>query len=152
MDIKEYHKENGRLAAQAMAEGAARGRLQGRAPVGYLNVTEGFKKKVAVDGESARLVRLAFGLVATTGRPLRDVLREVRSYGLASRSGGPMGLSSFWAMLTNPFYAGYVRYKGRIVQGNHESLVDRRLFDIVQIRLKSRNRSRRSSSGIPPAD
>lgn len=149
MKMQDCHNYTGRLAAQAMAEGAAQGVLQGLAPVGYLNVSEGFRKKVAIDRGKARLVRLAFGLVATTDRPLRDILREMTSYGLTSRSGGPMGVSSFWAMLTNPFYAGLARYKGQIVQGAHEPLIDKRLFDIVQIRLKSRNRSRRSESSIP---
>lgn len=122
---------------------AMRGDLPGCAPVGYKNVTENYQKKVVVDEDKARLVRLAFGMAATEERPLRSILKELTAYGLTSRNGKPMGVSSFWGMLTNPFYAGRLRYKGEAVQGSHEPLMDMRLFDAVQRRLGGRNRSHR---------
>jgi site-specific DNA recombinase len=140
------HTTKVKVAIQAMA---IRGGLPGCAPVGYKNVTMNYRKKVIIDEEKARLVHLAFGLVAFEDRPLRDILQEVTAYGLVSRNGKPMGISSFWGMLTNPFYAGYVRFRGEIVRGTHEPLVDDQLFGVVQARLKSRNRSRRSSSVCP---
>lgn len=133
----------------AMRAMAMRGQLPGCAPVGYLNVTEGYKKKVIVDEVNARLVRLAFMTVATEEKPLRSVLQEMAVFGLCSRNGKTMGVSSFWGMLTNPFYMGLIRYKGEVVRGCHPAIVDKRLFSLVQLRLRERNRSRRSVSSMP---
>ena len=130
-------------AREAMRAMAMRGDLPGCAPVGYKNVTENYRKKVVIDEEKARLVRLAFGMAATEAKPLRAILKELTTYGLTSRNGKPMGISSFWGMLTNPFYAGRLRYKGEAVAGSHEPLIDMRLFDAVQRRLGDRNRSHR---------
>lgn len=138
--------ESKEKAKAAMRDMALRGELPGCAPVGYRNVTENYRKKVVIDEPAARLVRLAFGIAATEERPLRDILKEMTTYGLVSRNGKPVGVSSFWGMLTNPFYVGSVRYVGEVVPGAHEPLIDKRLFDIVQTRLGSRNRSHRTKT------
>ena len=42
-------------------------------------------------------------------------------------------------MLTNPYYAGVIRYKGALHPGTHEPLISPVLFDQVQSLLKARN-------------
>ena len=55
---------------------------------------------------------------------------------------GPITLASdntLYKLLTNPYYAGVIRYKGALHPGAHEPLIEPALFDQVQSLLKARN-------------
>jgi hypothetical protein len=49
-------------------------------------------------------------------------------------------------MLQNPFYMGFVRYKGQLIPGKHPALVDRELFETAQ---KVRQQLRRVHGAYP---
>jgi site-specific DNA recombinase len=89
-------------------------------------------------------VREAFGLAATGEYSLRRLLTVMTEKGLLSRNGRPMGISSFWKMLSNPYYLGQVRYNNELILGSHEAMTNRESFDLAQayIALRCRNRRR----------
>ncbi len=129
----EYHRQVSELSRQGMARKAERGILPCCAPVGYRN----YRKKIEVDPVLAPLVRESFERAASSDLPLRALLAEMTSKGLVSRSGKPLSVSAFWYMLGNPFYAGIVRWKGRLIQGSHEPLVDGETLNAAQHRLNA---------------
>ena len=49
-----------------------------------------------------------------------------------------LGKNSLYKLLTNPYYAGVIRYKGALYPGAHEPLIDPALFDTVQSLLRAR--------------
>lgn len=128
---QDYHAHMGRLASRGMERKAASGVLPCCAPVGYRNI----HKRVEIDPVLAPLVRESFERAATSKLPLRSLLAEMTAKGLVSRSGKPLKVSAFWYMLKNPFYKGLMSWKGRLVQGSHEPLITRELFDAAQVRL-----------------
>ena len=55
------------------------------------------------------------------------------------RPSKPLGKNALYRVLTNPYYAGVIRYKGALHPGAHEPIVEPALFDQVQSLLKARN-------------
>lgn len=121
---KWYAEDRGRRVARGMREKAERGIMPGCAPLGYINAVIGGERVIVPDPGTAPLVRKAFEL-ATTGRySLRKLLSVMTSKGLVSRNGKPLGASALWTVLTNPVYAGRIRYNGELLPGRHEAIVD----------------------------
>ncbi len=136
-----YRLHIGDLTREAKEEMARRGELPGPAPLGYLNHRTGkVETTVIPDPEMAPLVREAFLMAAQGGYSLRQLLAELNRKGLRSRNGKPLQVSGLWYLLTNPFYAGYVRYKGKTFSGVHEPLVGGADFNLVQNRLAGRRK------------
>jgi site-specific DNA recombinase len=110
-------------------------------PVGYrsrreLNGNQDIRT-VEIDPERAPLIQMAFDLYATGDWPLSTLTEHLEAQGLRSRPGPkrgamPIRKGSIHKMLRNPYYVGIVEYRGRRVQGRHEPLIERDLFDRVQ--------------------
>jgi len=68
------------------------------------------------------------------------MLEILTAKGLVSRNGRPLGASALHAILTNPFYAGKLRYGGELLDGSHEPLVSRQVYERAQEALAMRRR------------
>ena len=121
--LREYHSLTGRMAAISMDIKARRGEMMFCPPVGYVIDLSGPTPRAVPDPLLAPLVREAFELYATGEYSLRKLLAIMTGRGLVSRSGKQMGSSGLHAVLTNPFYAGYMRWGGELIQGEHEALI-----------------------------
>ncbi len=128
----DYPQERIDAIRGGMREKATHGEMPGCAPLGYRNVRDHLGSRIEIDGETAPKVRAAFDLAASGRLSLRQVLKVVKEDGMRSRNGRPLGVSGLWYLLTNPFYAGYVRYGGETLPGKHPALVDAVAFDKVQ--------------------
>jgi hypothetical protein len=53
----------------------------------------------------------------------------------------PLGLSQVHRLLSNPYYAGFVKHNGHVYEGRHERLVSQELFDKVQAVLVAHRHS-----------
>lgn len=124
-------------AKTAMQQQAEAGILPGYAPLGYRNVRRGKETLIERDPETFGLIWILFHLVER-GFSIRKAGAMVHAKGLRSRNGKPLGPSALYAILTNPFYIGKMRYKGELIEGLHEPVVDRATFKIVQRKLKNR--------------
>jgi hypothetical protein len=136
-----------------MLHKAMNGGTNGRAPVGYLNVRVEHEGKtintVQLDSERAPLVRKAWELYATGEYGLERLEEAMANLGLTARAFGrlPERTVSFkrWhQILRDPYYLGYIQYKGDVYKGRHEPIVDQSLFDRVQevMNLRSQNGQR----------
>ena len=136
-----------------MLHKAVHGGTNGLAPVGYLNVRVEHEGKmintVELDPKRAPLIRKAFELYATGDYGLERLEATMADLGLTARACGrwperPVTFKWLHGMLQDPYYLGYVPYKGELYPGLHEPIVDQELFDRVQEvkDLRSRNGQR----------
>lgn len=117
-------------------EKAEQGIFPSAAPIGYKNVekvTDGQKvKTVDIDGTKAPIIRKMFERYATGHYSLSQIVDLVASEGLISKNGLKLGISNVESILKNPFYYGYFRWGSKLYKGNHEPIISRELFDMVQ--------------------
>jgi site-specific DNA recombinase len=122
-----------------------------RAPLGYINTGEplpngGEVRIVVIDEVRAPAIRWAFETYATGLYSINDMVTLLAAQGLLTRGNRrypsrPLKHSSVYQLLSNPFYAGKVPYKGKVYPGRHTELVSEELFDQVQAVLKAHNQS-----------
>ena len=123
-----------------------------KAPVGYRNLVKGRDKRpesgvnIIPDPEQAPLVTHAFNAVAAGLRPMEEVRKEVNLLGLRSASGREIPKQSFYNMMRNELYAGWVVSGDIRVKGLHEPLVTQEVFDAVQELLSTKKTPRKQKS------
>ena len=148
--IAEFYSRN--LATEAtkgLTQKVAQGGTPGRALIGYLNVrrtdTQGREiRTVEVNAERAPLITWAFEQYPGGETSVTALLRDLTARGLLSaptpkRPAKPLGKNALYRVLTTPYYAGVIRYRGALHPGAHEPIVEPVLFDQVQSLLKARN-------------
>ncbi len=148
--IAEFYSRN--LATEVtkgLTQKLAQGGTPMRAPIGYFNVrrtdAQGREvRTVEIDPERAPLIRWAFETYAKCETSVTGLLRDLTARGLVTvpspkRPSKPLGKNTLYKLLTNPYYAGVIRYKGALHPGAHEPLIEPALFDQVQALLKARN-------------
>ncbi len=147
--IAEFYSRN--LATEVtkgLSQKVAQGGTPMRAPIGYLNVrrTDDAGREirtVAVDAERAPLITWAFETYAKGETSVTGLLCDLTARGLVTvptpkRPSKPLGKNTLYKLLTNPYYAGVIRYKGALHPGAHEPIVEPALFDTVQALLRAR--------------
>ena len=133
---------------KGMTQKVANGGTPSRAPIGYRNVRckdeHGREyRTVEVDPDRAPLIRWVFDTYAAGERTVPDLLAEATARGLTTvptpkRPSGPVGRSTFFKLLRNPYYIGQVRYQGALHPGAHEPIVDPETWQQVQTLLDTR--------------
>lgn len=149
--FNEYRSaKDGADIAYKMGEKAKKGGTLGVAPLGYLNTIDRVDgreiRSIAVDPERAPFVRRAFELYADGDASIENIVDEFRERGLTTRAtrvrpAGPISRSKVAAMLKDPYYLGFVKYKGQTYEGRHSPLIEQELFDRVQDLLEARGYS-----------
>ncbi len=133
--IAEFYSRNlATEVSKGLTQKVAQGGTPGRAPIGYLNVRrtddQGREvRTVEIDPERASLIAWAFERYAAGETSVTALLRDLTARGLVSvpspkRPSRPLGKNALYRVLTNPYYAGVIRYKGALHPGAHEP-VDR---------------------------
>jgi site-specific DNA recombinase len=148
--VDEYQSAaSGADISYKMSAKAKNGGTLGRAPLGYMNErdTSGGRNIgiVVFDKERAPLVRVAFELYGTGNWSLESLQDELNQRGLKTRPGrfpaGPVSTSKLAVLLRDPYYIGYVTYKGEVIKGRHEPLISEELFERVQAVMSQRSGS-----------
>ena len=112
-----------------------------KAPIGYYNtVNREGKRIVAIDEEEAPFVKKLYEYYDTGQYNLKEVGKKIRADGLVYRkSNRPVPTSTCHAVLRNPFYIGFCERKGEIYKGEHEPIIDVKLWERVQDRMDGKN-------------
>ena len=112
----------------------------GSVPLGYASVN----KKLVVVPEEAETVRLIFRRYLELGS-IRDLVEDLDHKGIRTRrqtlstgqirGGIRFGVGPLAHLLRNRFHIGEVVYRGAVHSGEHEPILDRTLFEAVQVKL-----------------
>ncbi len=132
-----------------MRNKAVNGGTIGRAKLGYLNVRKDIDGRqvntVELDVKRAPLILKAWDLYATGDYTLERLEAVMGDMGLTSRASArapekPIAQSKLHQMLKDPYYCGYVTYKGDIFPGRHDPIIGQELFEQVQEVMDLRSR------------
>ena len=106
------------------------GEIIGRAPIGYLNITDEIteKKDVVVDKMRAEYICKIFKLYSTGNCSMKYLAKLMQEEGLNTKKGGKLGVRQIELILKNPFYYGYQLYKGDLYPHKYEPLISYELF------------------------
>jgi DNA invertase Pin-like site-specific DNA recombinase len=112
--------------------------MGGNPPLGYDNVD----KQLVVNEREATTVRRLFDAYLEHGCVRRVIeIAQAESLTTKKRSNGsggnPLTRGPLYCILTNPIYAGFVRYGKEFHDGVHEAIIDKRTWDAVQAQLKA---------------
>jgi site-specific DNA recombinase len=106
----------------------------GLAPFGYKNVRERGRALVEIDPIESKLVQDCFRFYSTgnyTYQTLADYI-QVKLQEQRPDSSRKCTKRLIETIITNPFYYGEMRVKGRLIKGQHEPLIEKVLFDSCQ--------------------
>jgi len=116
------------------------GLWNGQAPYGYRIV----KGKLQINREEAKIVKMIFELYEGNNMGVVGISRRLNELKIKPRKGKMWKGNTVHNIITNPIYAGFVRWGGEIAEGSHKPIISKDRFDSVQETLKSRrNQSRR---------
>ncbi len=115
------------------------GLWNGQAPYGYKIV----KGKLVINRKEADLVETIFDLYLRKNMGVVGISRELNRLNIKPRKGKMWKGNTIHNMLTNPIYAGFVRWGGEMAEGSHSPIIEKEIFDCVQETLKQRNNQTR---------
>ncbi len=138
-------------------ERALQGYYNGDLPFGYV---KGDDNIPVIELNEARAVERAFSMYATGEYSFQEIAETVNSMGFRTRNKrkldiyGAVGPRPFTCdsvrdMITNSFYAGFVKYKKKMIPGKHLPIVSQEVFDkCAQIRHERSKRPRTHSTRL----
>ena len=116
-------------------EKIAQGWLPTKPLLGYKTIGEKGKKIHIQDENTAPLIRKMFEFYSTGEYSLKRLVEKMSKEGLRSQTGKKIGKSVIHRFLSNPFYMGKLPWKGEVTKGNHDPIVSKELFNLVQEKL-----------------
>lgn len=142
--VNQFQSElTARKVLKGMEQKVRSGWWPSMAPLGYRNVWQdpaGDRRTIEPDPEATPLVQEAFRLYATGRFALSQLCRRLHERGLRARRGARLTPPRLHGILRNPFYYGWIRWRGIELQGKHAPLVSRSLFDTAGEVLGRHNR------------
>lgn len=148
-DLSDNVRRGNRAVAQS-------GRATAGVPIGYLKTppldrTRGRGAgRTIIDAERFPLIRELFTRFLTgawTGAALHGFAENelnLRTRGTRRYPSRPLCITAIYAMLRNPFYAGFLRHGGEVFRGEHEAMISDADFRRVQMLLGRRDAPRPS--------
>jgi site-specific DNA recombinase len=107
--------------------------------------------KLVINAEEASRVRQIFALYLKHRSHLLPVVEELArrnwrtkgwtTKGGKTRGGEPFNKCSLYGLLTNPIYIGKIKHKADLFNGEHEAIVDAKVFADVQGMLQQNGRT-----------
>ena len=121
--------------------------MGGNVPLGY-DVRE---RRLIVNDAEAETVRMIFGRYAELGS-VRLLGHELDRLGVVSKrregaggvlaGGNRFSRGALYTLLQNPIYRGEIGHQGKVYPGQHDAIVDARLWQLVQEKLASNRQAR----------
>lgn len=128
-----------------------RGEYPTHAPIGYVNRKVRQSKNIYPDPDRSHMVAETFKEAATGKYTLKEIWLYARDdLGLRTKKGHPVTRQTVQDMLRNIVYTGVFRHGGEYHQGSYTPLIDRELYDKVQLAMgwkRGGGSSRNSTAG-----
>ncbi len=141
-------RRNSERTKKAMRERAAQGGwCGGYTPFGYGH--DKTTKGIVLYSEEVSIAQEIFSLYTERKLGAKSIAVELNRRGLRTRSGVLFSTSGILDLLTNPVYAGKIRWDGQVFPGGHKALINEEQFARTQEILAERrdNPSLRRSNG-----
>ena len=103
--------------------------------------------KLVVEPKEADLVKKIFRWYLQQNMGVVAISRELNRLGIKPRKAEHWKGTRIHKMITNPLYAGFVRWGGEMAKGMHEPIIEKQTFDCVQKTLRERNHKTRQLRG-----
>lgn len=131
-----------------------KGWYPGVPPAGYKNDLS--TQTIVLDDERAPMIREAFDMILSGASisEVRQHLNDDLHYRTIKRKhsgGNPMGRSTLYEILRNPFYAGYFRWNGDLIKGSHPPIVTFQEHRIVTEKIAGKPNPRPKGDRVPLA-
>jgi DNA invertase Pin-like site-specific DNA recombinase len=121
---------------EGLARRVQEGWFIGLAPYGYRNIRVEGRGLVEIDADNSPKVRRIFEAYAYQNLTLDDLAERLYNEGVYYLPTQPkFSTATLYYILTNRSYIGEIKHKGQWYPGRHEPLVDRVLWDRVQVLL-----------------
>lgn len=135
-----YSKELSRKIVRGLDDNAGKCLVNGVLPYGYKRGEGG---KFEVNEEQAEIVREIYRRI-DKGETFTGISRDLNQRGITNKGGKPWQISSYNKLISNERYTGVYIYGKTRVEGGIPKIIDRELFDRVQVRLKTKSNPRNS--------
>jgi len=145
---KNYIDNLSEESRKGMLEKAEQGHYPSLAPIGYKNVAVKDNNKnikvLKVDQQKASIIKQLFEKYAKRNCSLSFLVQFAYDQGLRNRNGGKVPKSAIHKMLNSTIYYGEFKWAGKTIQGKHEPIISRSLFNDVQDAFASHNRPKQT--------
>ena len=135
-----FSSKLGKDVKRGLEKKVSLGWLPGVAPEGYLNDVrlEKGQRTLITDKKRAPILRRAFELFLTGNYNAQEVLNKLNNdweytTRVKAKTGGrPLSRSTWYKMLSNPFYTGVIIYNGKESPGKHKPIISLDEFNRIQ--------------------
>ena len=141
-----YSMELSRKVLRGHEDNARKCLVNGKLPLGYVRGPDG---RYAIDEAEAEIVREVFRRVADY-EPLIEIAEDLNARGILTKKNHAWNRSSFNAMLANERYIGIYSYRDIRIPGGIPQIIDKELFDTVQVIMHRKPNARRDPTGKTP--
>lgn len=140
----DYSRQISANVKRGNREKYSRGEFVGKAPLGYLNAKVGISSNIIPDPEKAILVKKLFSEYINGNNTVVDIVNKAEEWGLKGVFGKSIAKSGMYKILRNPVYYGLYKHSGEYHQGSYEPLINKDLYDRVQVLLKDKGKPRKT--------
>jgi DNA invertase Pin-like site-specific DNA recombinase len=151
----QFIRELSQNTKRGLVSKAERGWFPGFTTLGYTNnlLKKKGEKEIISDTEKLPLVRKMFDLFMTGAYSVEEILViSCDQFGLKNKNNKPVGRSTFYRMLTDPFYYGMFEYPantGKWYQGKHEPLISLFEYEKIQELLGRKGKAKPEKHRFP---
>ena len=138
-----YLKNLSRETRKVKANTVHSGRQNNQLPFGY---TKNEFKQAVIIPEEAEIIRSVYEMYTTGNYSDGEIAEWINDQGVPTRKNKRWTKESIRTTLQLDFYYGVVKYKDELFPGDHEAIVDKNLFEEIQLLRKKRHRRPRSNT------
>ena len=139
-----YSAELGSKSSDGMKRAAMQGKsVGGHKILGYRTV-DGY---LTIDEGEAEIVRHIYKMYSQH-RSMAEIVRELNKRGIKNSQGNPFQISNMHRLLSDMRYIGIRLYKGKDIGLRIPAIVDKDLFDAVQIQMEKNKKAPARTKGI----
>ena len=136
VSVAQYYIDNlSEEVRKGQKEKLAQGWLPTKPPLGYKTIGDKGHKTHVIDWDVAPYIRKMFEYYSSGNHSLKSLVAIMYQEGMRNREARKICRSRIHVLLSNPFYYGKILWKGEIHRGEHEPIISKELFDVVQDRL-----------------
>ncbi|NMA75031.1 MAG: recombinase family protein [Bacteroidales bacterium] len=118
-----------------MRQRAKNGLYNGGRILGYTSSTAG----LVIDPKSSIIIKKIFDLYTHEQWGYRKIAQFLNKKHYKTINNGEFDITAVKTILNNPTYNGYVRFEGKLFKGQHQSIIDDKLWDKTQKTLIARS-------------